>query len=290
MEIDRIALADLGEAIAIANAIHRQIGEIRLPVPVQDIATAVGISDIQEVATHGFEGALIANLEKSEGVILVNGPSNEPRQRFTIGHELGHFLNPWHKAKDGIRSECRASDMRSARCRTLDRATKMEAEANEFSAELLMPKARFRRDIERRAGADLGHILDLAVAYEVSKEAAARRYVDIHDEICAIIFSKDGRVRYPYKAQAFPWLDVRKEMPLPQQSLSAHFDGLLGQPSEWAEVDAGLWLEHSKPALLHEQTLRQQYGFQITLLTIESDDKAEEEEGLVKSWTPRFRR
>jgi len=79
-------------------------------------------------------------------------------------------------------------------------------------------------------------------------------------------------------------------MPLPQQSLSACFDGLLGQLSEWAEVDAGLWLAHSKAALLCEQTLRQQHGFQITLLTIESDDEAEEEEDLIESWTPKFRR
>lgn len=290
MEIDRIELADLTESIKIASTIHRQIGEVPLPVPVLEIATAAGISEIRDVTTEAFEGALIADAEKFDGVILVNERSDGPRRRFTIGHELGHFLNPWHKARDGFRSECRASDMRSVRSRTLDRATKKEAEANEFSAELLMPKTRFRRDIERRAGADLGHILDLAVAYEVSKEAAARRYVDIHDEICAIIFSKDGLVRYPYKAQAFPWLDVHKAMPLPQQSLSARFGGSLGQPSEWAEVDAGLWLTHSKPALLYEQTLRQQNGFQITLLTIESDDEAEEEEDSIESWAPKFRR
>lgn len=292
MEIDRMELADLAESIKIASAIHRQIGEVPLPVPVEEIATAVGISDIQEVATDGFEGALIANAEKSEGVILINERSKWRRRRFTIGHELGHFLNPWHKPMDGLRSECRASDMRSTRSSTLGRARKMEVEANEFSAELLMPEARLHRDIKRRAGADLGHILDLAVAHEVSKEVAARRYVEVHDEICAVIFSKDGRVRYPYRARAFPWLDVRAEMPLPPQSLSARFDGLLGQPSEWAEVDVALWLSNSKNALLYEQTLRQQNGFQITLLTIETDDEAEAEaeEDLVESWTPKFRR
>lgn len=290
MKIDRIELADLGESVKIAEEIHRQIGDIPLPIPVQEIGVAVGISEIHEMKTDGFEGGLITNVEKSDGIILVNVRSNRRRRRFTIGHELGHFLNPWHQPKQGTQSRCTAADMRLTKSSKSDRSVKMEVEANEFSAEVLMPRARFRRDIRRHVGADLDHILELATSYDVSKEAAARRYVDFHDEPCAVIFSKDRCVRYPYRNRAFPWLDVRSELPLPQQSLSACFDGSVGRPSDWGEVDAGLWLSNSRNTLLYEQTLQQQDGFQITLLTIGLDEKAEEEEALAESWTPRFRR
>lgn len=290
MKIDRIELADLGESVKIAEEIHRQIGDIPLPIPVQEIGTAVGISEIHEMKTDSFEGGLITNVEKSDGIILVNVRSNRHRRRFTIGHELGHFLNPWHQPEQGTQFRCTAADMQLTKSSKTDRSARMEVEANEFSAEVLMPRARFRRDIRRHVGADLDYILELATSYDVSKEAAARRYVDFHDEPCAVIFSKDRCVRYPYKNRAFPRLDVWSKLPLPQQSLSARFDGSVGRPSEWGEVDAGLWLSKSRNTLLYEQTLRQQNGFQITLLTIESDQEAKEEEALVESWTPKFRR
>lgn len=192
MEIDRIELADLGEPIKIASEIHRQIGDVALPIAVEEIAAAVGITNIKDITAEGFEGGLITNPEKSEGLILVNNRSIRSRRRFTIGHELGHFLNHWHKPKDGNRFPCTATDMLQTKSTRSNREVQMEVEANEFSAEILMPMARFGRDIGRHKGADLDHILDLARNYDVSKEAAARRYVDLHDEPCAVVFQRTG--------------------------------------------------------------------------------------------------
>ncbi len=224
MEIDRVELGDLAQPIKIADEIHRQVGECPLPIPVEEIARAVGIIEIRAFETDGFEGGLITNAEKSEGTILINCSSGFRRRRFTVGHEMGHYLNPWHKPKTGDRFLCTATDMRRAQSNAGDSALRMEVEANEFSAELLMPRPRFQRDMRRCAGADLDHVIDLHEKYGISKEAAARRYVQLHDEPCAVVFIKDGRVRYPYRNRDFPFLDVSTNAVLPPQSLSASYD------------------------------------------------------------------
>ena len=49
--------------------------------------------------------------QKSYGAILVNGASSPRRRRYTIGHELGHFLNEHHvpTMEDGF--QCTKEDM-----------------------------------------------------------------------------------------------------------------------------------------------------------------------------------
>ena len=59
IQIDRIELADLGNPTAIAIAVLKQLGESVFPTPIEDIAYGCGITDIQQLQTKGFEGALI---------------------------------------------------------------------------------------------------------------------------------------------------------------------------------------------------------------------------------------
>lgn len=64
--------------------------------------------------------------------ILINLGISETRQIFTLGHEFGHVIIPWHSGM--IFSNI---DKGSRSANNLYR--EMEAEANRFSAELLMP-------------------------------------------------------------------------------------------------------------------------------------------------------
>lgn len=81
MELDGKATPD-----ALATEIIRQNPEVPVPVPIEEIATKAGILKIQPLRSEAFEGMLIANAEKSEGVIFVNQDRPGQRQRFTIGH------------------------------------------------------------------------------------------------------------------------------------------------------------------------------------------------------------
>ena len=40
------------------------------------------------------------------------------------------------------------------------------------------------------------HVLDIASEFDISKEAAIRRYVALHHENLAVVFSRNGRARY----------------------------------------------------------------------------------------------
>jgi hypothetical protein len=54
------------------------------------------------------------------------------RQRFTLAHEIGHIIIPWH-------SGTIIDDIEMPRSREHSRYREMEAQANRFAAELLMP-------------------------------------------------------------------------------------------------------------------------------------------------------
>ncbi|MBV9245854.1 MAG: ImmA/IrrE family metallo-endopeptidase, partial [Methylobacteriaceae bacterium] len=142
-------------------------------MPVHRIALALDITRIREEKLHGFEGALVTTPERDVGEILVNSQSSHPRRRFTIGHELGHFLNPWHKPIAGARFECTRADMAlgdSQSGPTRTRHQRQELEANLFAIELLTPRPRLRPHLAHDP--DLRHALQVAEEFEISKEAA----------------------------------------------------------------------------------------------------------------------
>ena len=66
--------------------------------------------------------------------IWVSRDNGHVRRRFTLAHEIGHILIPWHTG--GI-----IDDLDEPRSRGRGQYRQMEAEANRFAAELLMPTA-----------------------------------------------------------------------------------------------------------------------------------------------------
>ena len=98
LQLDRMAIEDVGSnPERLAAAIHDQLGLAKGPVPVAAIAAALDIVEIWTAATRGLEGALVTTEERSEGIIMVRAGATPQRRRFTVGHELGHFLNPGHE-------------------------------------------------------------------------------------------------------------------------------------------------------------------------------------------------
>jgi IrrE N-terminal-like domain len=76
-------------------------------------------------------------------LILVDRSDHSTRQRFTLAHELGHLLLPWHL---GSNFACDPSQDRPE----LWQDSSYEPEANRFAAELLVPSAWLDRLIETR--------------------------------------------------------------------------------------------------------------------------------------------
>src|SRR5689334_16823627 len=96
LQLDRMALDDVGaNSRRLAEAVHEQLGEGLGPVPVYEIARALDIDEIREEPLSNIEAALVTTPERDRGAVLLNTESSPQRRRFSLGHELGHFLNTW---------------------------------------------------------------------------------------------------------------------------------------------------------------------------------------------------
>src|SRR5262249_30062940 len=109
------------------------------------------------------------------------------RRRFTIGHELGHFLIPTHTPGREGRFLCSMQHLLAMDKKAVDRRLRWEAEANRFASLILMPPPRFRVDANVGPDADLKQLLELARRYEVSNEACGGAYVDYRHEPVALL-------------------------------------------------------------------------------------------------------
>ncbi|MEL6243481.1 MAG: ImmA/IrrE family metallo-endopeptidase [Pseudomonadota bacterium] len=277
VQIDRMEIDDAGsDPKKLAKAILEQLPDGTVKIPVREIAKAIDIYEIREARLSGLEGALIVPRDKSEGAILINGDRHENRKRYTIAHEIGHYVHPFHRANspDGFR--CRAKDLAVEKAKPNDQHSRMEQQANEFAAELLMPARSVAEFIRASGDADLANILELAQRHEVSREAAARRYIPRIGDPAAVVFSKAGVVRYARCNEFFPGLSVARGQPVPQNSVSALSNADIGEVTDSIEVDGLAWLNDAAGVCLFEQTLAQKNGFRMTLLTAELDDTDEE--------------
>jgi hypothetical protein len=289
MRFSRMDLADCTTPEALLIEIHKlQAGAFPIPVPIDEWALALDITAIEALETEGFEGGLMMFADRSSGTILVNEAASPRRRRFTIGHELAHFLLPWHTPRSGQGFLCSAKDMAVFRAKPGgDRYIEMEAQANRFSAGVLMPAASFRADLRARRDFEVSHIVELADRYEVSKEATARRCVDLHDDAIAVVFSRAGVVVRAYRGKDFPRLGLAANEPLPPASTAKRATLAAGQSSDWGEAPADRWLENSR-GTVSEQTIGQQNGYRLTLLTFEaeSDDPDDDDEDVERAWKP----
>lgn len=254
--LDRMAIEEAGgNPERLAGAVLGQIPNVTLPIPVEAIAPAVGINSIQSKPLDGFEACLITDANKASGLILVNARSSRERRRYSIGHELGHFLNVWHFADDAI--SCASSDMAA----NDEKCAKREAEANRFAASLLMPRRLARPYL--RSEPDLAQALALASAADVSMQAGIRRYVDLHDVNMAALFAKDGRILYVHKKKAFPKLKLWNRDRLPAEV--ARPSHAVGKVTTIEDADPDNWTCWANGDL-RVQTLNQANGYQIILL------------------------
>jgi Zn-dependent peptidase ImmA (M78 family) len=148
-----------------------------MPVDVEQIARELNIEVLRKEGPDDLSGFLLRDAKRKKAVIGVNPGHHPKRQRFTIAHEIAHFL--LHEGEQvhldrgnfGIRVKLR--DKKSSEGTDVD-----EKEANLFAAELLMPTGFLEQDL---ADKDAFPLLDeeaiqaLADKYEVSAQALTFR-------------------------------------------------------------------------------------------------------------------
>ena len=143
-------------------------------VDVFAVAKSLGVTIAEPIA---FESDQISGFLKrnSESIaeIVVNKNHNPERQRFTIAHEIGHFVL---HARELLHVDDNVSAQPAFfRDAESSKATKLkEIEANQFAAELLMPSDEIqdlvKQKIEAGESFDIA-VLELADTYQVSQIA-----------------------------------------------------------------------------------------------------------------------
>jgi Zn-dependent peptidase ImmA (M78 family) len=132
-----------------------------IPVRVGDLARELGL--IVKVSTLDVGISGLIRPENSTFKILVNKHEPSYRRRFTLAHEISHYLLHRDMIGDGI------SDNILYRSRLSD---SVEAEANRLASDILMPPIAID-DWKRRAGemrpADM--VSPMAAYFDVSEEA-----------------------------------------------------------------------------------------------------------------------
>jgi IrrE N-terminal-like domain len=130
-------------ADALRSRYHELYGGGKLPVPVEAIAEDMLGLSVREVPIEGVSGLLYP----AERVVYVNANDTPARRRFTLAHEVGHWICQCLEGR-GVPTMCRAEDVAPGTDRTLER------EANIFAAELLMPEPAVRLAAGDPAAAD----------------------------------------------------------------------------------------------------------------------------------------
>lgn len=148
---------------------------LRVPVPIENVLRHL---DLLAQARPLADASGLLVVEKGRGLISYNAGHSQVRQRFTIAHEIGHFVL---HAKDKVqslfvdRSVFRRDEGSSTGSDT------QEVDANRFAAALLMPNALVRAEIERHQF-DLDDEEDvgtLAKRFNVSTAAMSYRLTNL---------------------------------------------------------------------------------------------------------------
>jgi hypothetical protein len=138
---------------------------------VADLRTAPGVPNLP--AMQSLSGLLLP----ARGEIWVNAAEareSQPRRRFTISHELGHWC--LHSTGGAVWCRSQTVDPENVSAETRRAYPPEESEANEFAAAVLMPAHLVRRHYERLRQRDPdGTFKHLCAIFETSAAAMSRR-------------------------------------------------------------------------------------------------------------------
>jgi hypothetical protein len=145
--------------------IHRQAarllqraGVTRAPVSLRDVVSALNLEVVQTAGEPFVCEAALQPVGDSHAIVL-RGGTGEHRRRFTIAHEIGHFvLHPHRRAPE------RGGGVNAA-------WQLQEREADQFAADLLMPEGLVREAVLEH-GDDARRLAD---QFDVSRQAMQAR-------------------------------------------------------------------------------------------------------------------
>lgn len=265
-----------------ANYLSKLWGRDRFPIDVELIARDISSHQADPIVKiaggelDGFEGGLYLR-KKGWYVIYNNQVQSNGRINFTIAHELGHYLLHRNQQEE---FECGTDDLLDWR----SKARQLEAEADRFSAMLLMPLDDYRRQVGSNA-IDLEILSACAERYDVSLLASMRQWIELNQKRAIMVVSRDGFIKWSWSTEKARktgnyFRFARETIAIPEDSIAA-CEHLLDatEARRGIEIPAQTWFPH-EPSGMSAREMRiisDQYDLVISLIVLPDHNPYEKE-------------
>ena len=230
-----------------------------------------GVREIKppvEIIGDAFEGMLARDPDDhAVWGIAYNGKARGERQRFTIAHELGHFI--LHRSQKQS-FNCDSQSVHTG----IDGLRQIEREADEFASNLLMPGDLLREWISNQR-IDLHVLSAIAKRFQVSFEALCIRFIKFTKQRAILVYWDNGFVKYEWRSSSAVRTRARiRRNGDPQEPLPGTLAADTSVEQEWdgTEMSAAIWCPE-EAAHMKLWEFKHSYGARdriLTLLLLES--------------------
>jgi Zn-dependent peptidase ImmA (M78 family) len=249
------------------KAAHDLLKQLLIGAPeeidLEALAYKAGKLVIEEGGLDTSEGRLVTSPGKG-GSIRVKQGLDPGRRRFTIAHEIGHYV--LHPLIPHNRQHTKA-DL------TIWHDASEEAEANIFAAELLMPEFLFKPRT-RRSAPSLALLDTLATDFKTSMMATAFQYVHYTNEQVALVVSKADRILWSKRSKDF-WPRIQRGTLHSHSAAGERLAGKALDSGKMVRAPVYAWLtgfeKDRDHDIMEDSRLLDYYDRTITLLWIKDD-------------------
>ncbi|MCX6864632.1 MAG: ImmA/IrrE family metallo-endopeptidase [Verrucomicrobia bacterium] len=230
-------------------------------IDLESIAFKAGELLIEDGGLDNSEGRLVTT-DEGGGTIRVKHGLHPGRRRFTIAHEIGHYI---------LHPKKRLNHSDSVTNFRIWNEPSEEAEANLFAAELLMPEFLFKKLMTKNAPS-LKFIDEIASVFNTSTMATAFQYTVYSKEPVALVVSVDGKVRWRVQSATFS-PTIKLGQLHPYTGAAEIFAGKAGDTNGLVGTPASAWLpfEDTESDLKEDSRLLTSYGCVISMLWLDDD-------------------
>lgn len=231
------------------------------PVNVRAVAQHLHLF-VQEARLEQLDGCLVTDGEYG-GILLNNDreATNERRKRFTLAHEIGHYVlhrHLKHQFEDKLGT-----------CGSWLTDT-TEREADTFASMLLLPPFLLPANFGS-AKPTMAQAEEIIATFEVSRAAALRRMVGASHWRCALVVVKDSAVKWYDRSPELIDAYVRGGMhPHPATAASKLQNGEAGEKTR-AQLPVSAWFEGKiadEEVEIFEEAVKLKSGYVYSLITI----------------------
>lgn len=202
-------------------------------IPLEQIIEEEELKVIYDDYEKGtFDGMTLFENEKFSIHINTanNNTANSPRGRFTLAHELGHYIIDSHRIalKLGLLEPFPSKTNQKQH-------NEIEREADYFASCLLMPEKRFKEDIFRKKF-NFELINSLSKEYNVSISACAIRFAQIGNHPIMIMYAESGLIKWTYYSDDFKYKTIINYPKVSEHFLMGEYFANFNKISKTAQI------------------------------------------------------